>query len=265
MVKDDLGNRMKGNYENRSKTFLTRRMPVIIRLDGKAFHTFTRGLKKPFDEILVRTMQETAKYLCENTQGCKIAYTQSDEITLLLTDYEKLTTDAWFDYNVQKMCSISASMATLAFNRMFSGLVEEFAYNNGVNFYKDSEEYNLLDAYRGKINKAMFDSRVFNIPKEEVCNCFVWRQQDATRNAIEAVAQSQFSHKELHKKNCNMLQNMLFTQKGINFNDLPTHLKRGTCIVKKLEPVDGTERSKWVVDYEIPIFSKERDYIEQYV
>ena len=118
MNKDSLGNRMKG-YENISRSYLIRRIPVIIRLDGKAFHTFTRGLKKPFDEILMNTMWETAKYLCENIQGCKIAYTQSDEISLLLTDYENIDTSAWFDNNVQKMVSISASMATLAFNKCF--------------------------------------------------------------------------------------------------------------------------------------------------
>ena len=115
--KDSLGDRMKENYENRAKTYLVRRMPVIIRLDGKAFHTFTRGLKRPYDEIFHNTMNQTMKYLCENIQGCKLGYTQSDEITLLLTDYDTLTTDAWFDNNVQKICSVSASMATMAFNK----------------------------------------------------------------------------------------------------------------------------------------------------
>ena len=114
MKKDGLGDRMKSNYENRSKTSLLRRTPVIIRLDGKAFHTFTRGLQKPYDTILMKAIQETMLYLCENIQGCKIGYTQSDEITLLITDYDTLTTDAWFDYEVQKLCSVSASMATLA-------------------------------------------------------------------------------------------------------------------------------------------------------
>lgn len=113
MTRDDLGDRMKDYYESRSKTRLTRRMPVIIRLDGKAFHTFTKGFKKPFDMIMVKAMQETMKYLCENIQGCVLGYTQSDEITLVLVDYNKLDTGAWFDYDVQKLCSVSASMATL--------------------------------------------------------------------------------------------------------------------------------------------------------
>lgn len=265
MIKDDLGNRMKENYENRSKTFLTRRMPVIIRLDGKAFHTFTRGLKKPFDDILVRAMQETAKYLCENIQGCRVAYTQSDEITLLLTDYNKLTTDAWFDYNIQKMCSISSSMATLAFNKIFDLLVREYVYNNGVNFDKDSKEMNLVNTYKDKLFKALFDSRAFNIPKEEVCNCFIWRQQDATRNAIEMVGHANFSSNQLHKVNCNQIQEMLFSAKGINFNELPTHLKRGSCVVKVEDRIGEVTRKKWIIDLDIPIFSKNRDYIERWI
>ena len=119
MIRDALGDRMKHNYEEVSKTRLVRRMPAIIRLDGKAFHTFTRGLDKPFDNIFVKSMQDTMKYLCENIQGCVLGYTQSDEITLVLIDYQTLQTDAWYDYEVQKMTSVSASMATLAFNRYF--------------------------------------------------------------------------------------------------------------------------------------------------
>ena len=119
-VNDDLGKRMKEYYEGIPKTKLMRRTPVALRLDGKAFHTFTKGFKKPFDDVLIKTMQETAKFLCENIQGTVMAYTQSDEITLILVDYKKLDTSAWFDYKVQKMCSIAASMATMAFNKIFT-------------------------------------------------------------------------------------------------------------------------------------------------
>ena len=112
---DELSIRMKTFYEQIPKIKLIRRMPVIIRLDGKAFHTFTKGFKKRFDEILIKTIQETTKYLCENIQGCVLGYTQSDEISLLLVDYKKLNSDAWFDYEVQKMCSIAASMGTLCY------------------------------------------------------------------------------------------------------------------------------------------------------
>ena len=117
--KDSLGNRMK-RYENVSRLYLTRRVPVIIRVDGKAFHTYTKGMKKPFDRILMTVMQQTMQYLCENIQGCVFGYTQSDEITLVLTDYKTASTDAWFGNGVQKMCSVAASMATMAFNRFFA-------------------------------------------------------------------------------------------------------------------------------------------------
>ena len=273
--KDSLGDRMKENYENRSKTYLVRRMPVIIRLDGKAFHTFTKGLMKPYDEIFHNTMNATMKYLCENIQGCKLGYTQSDEITLLLTDYDTLTTDAWFDNNVQKICSVSASMATMAFNKFFCDEVNKtYTYftctEYGCEYVKDVDLFDkLFDNYFSKIGSAMFDSRCFNVPKDEVTNCFIWRQQDATRNAIQMLGQCNFSHKELHGKSCNDIQDMLMLEKGINFNDMSTEFKRGVCCIKKttqderIDIKDGCYPiQKWVIDKEIPIFTQDRDYIE---
>ncbi len=222
-MNDDLGKRMKEYYEQIPKTRLVRRMPVIIRIDGKAFHTFTRGFKRPFDELLIETMQETTKYLCENIQGCVLGYTQSDEITLVLVDYKKITSSSWFDYEVQKMCSVAASMATMAFNRLFRGKVHEYVYNNGENYYRDSDEYKLLEVYKRQLDKAMFDARCFNIPKEEVTNCIYWRQLDCSRNSIQMVGQANFSHKELQNKSCNDIQDMLLIQKGINWNNCPTY------------------------------------------
>lgn len=126
MDKSDLGNRMKNSYEKRTKNFLPRRTYTIIRLDGKAFHTYTKGLKRPFDMGFINDMNETAKYLCENIQGCKFAYVQSDEISLLLTDFDKITTDAWYDGNIQKIVSVSASLATAFFNKLrIKRLLEE--------------------------------------------------------------------------------------------------------------------------------------------
>ena len=269
--KDSLGDRMKEYYENRAKTYLTRRMPVIIRLDGKAFHSFTKGLKKPYDEIFHNTMNNTMKYLCENIQGCKLGYTQSDEITLLLTDYDTLTTDAWFGYGVQKMCSVAASMATMAFNKFLAYEYEEL--NRFVSEWEHSredEEY-MYTVYDKMVKGAMFDARCFNIPEDEVTNCFVWRQQDATRNAIQMLGQCNFSHKELHGKSCNDIQDMLMLQNGINFNDMPTEFKRGVCCVKNrvvCEPygnrmlVNNVGEGQWVLDKNIPIFTQDRDYIE---
>lgn len=253
-MKDNLGTRMKNFYESRSQTFLSRRTPVIIRIDGKAFHTFTKGMERPFDDILIQTMQQTAKVLCEQIQGCKLAYVQSDEISLLLTDWENLDTDAWFDYSIQKMTSVSASIATAAFNSWFPQFDSE-----NLHFHK--------------YGKALFDARVFSVPKEEVCNYFLWRQQDATRNSIQMVAQANFSHKELQGKNTNELQEILFTERGINFsNDLATHYKRGSCVIKKTytisrdvpdSPEDVYIRNTWEIDKEIPIFSQDRNYIER--
>ncbi len=281
MVRDDLGNRMKEFYENRSKTYLTRRVPVIIRLDGKAFHTFTKCFKRPYDEILHKTMNATMKYLCENIQGCKVGYTQSDEITLLLTDYDNLQTDAWFGYNVQKVCSIAASMATLAFNQnLFANLNVyelEWAHSltpQSVELQEEHRKY--VDSIRQAISKgALFDARCFSIPKEEVTNCFIWRQQDATRNAIQMLGQCNFSHKELDKKSCDEIQDMLWVEKGINFNNYSPEFKRGVCCYKtqkehitidiQTKEKKSCLRSFWELDFDIPIFTQDRDYIERYV
>lgn len=269
---DPLGDRMKENYENRSKTYLVRRMPVIIRLDGRAFHTFTKNFKKPYDEIFHNAMNATMKYLCENIQGCKLGYTQSDEITLLLTDYDTLTTDAWFGNSVQKICSVSASMATMAFNKYLREFSRDTLRKINNVFTCTNEEADYAEALERAIEKgAMFDSRCFNIPEDEVTNCFVWRQQDATRNAIQMLGQCYFSHKELNKKSQNDIQDMLMTQKGINFNDMPIEFKRGVCCVKNrhiCEPygnrmlVSGAKEGEWVIDKKIPIFTQDRDYVE---
>lgn len=277
MDKTSLGDRMKNNYENVNRFYLTRRMPVIIRMDMKAGHTFTRGMKKPFDDIFVKTMQETMKYLCENIQGCVLGYTQSDEISLVLTDYAELTTDAWFGNNLQKMCSVSASMATLAFNKAFNDNIVRYIdshFDTDCDVTKDLAEYTKI-LINARNKGAMFDSRVFTIPKEEVCNYILWRQQDATRNSIQSVGQANFSDKELHKKSTKDIQDMLMTQKGINWNDYATTLKRGSCCIKaddSLTEYDEagnicgyTQRSKWVIDNEIPIFTQDRNYIERLI
>jgi len=282
-VHDDLGIRMKTFYEEIPKSKLMRRTPVAIRVDGRSFHTFTRGFNVPFDDVLIKTMQETMKYLCENIQGCVLGYTQSDEITLILVDYKKLTSAAFFDYEVQKICSITASMATMAFNKAFKKNTDIYSESKAVTgylgqYYGDYENASeQLDIYRKAFDKgAMFDARCFNIPKEEVANLIYWRQLDATRNSIQMVGQANFSHNELQNKSCNDVQNMLLTQKNINWNDLPTYQKRGSCCVKKeIEnksigyngEVRAIEyRTEWVIDTEIPIFKGEgREYIDKLI
>lgn len=280
-IKDSLGDRMKG-YENISRNYLTRRIPAIIRIDGKAFHTFTRGMKKPFDRILMSTMQDVMKYLCENIQGCVFGYTQSDEITLVLTDYEKITTDAWFGYNIQKMSSIAASMASVAFNKFFYKAIDDYANTDEALSYLISEDEEkkkeikcYLSTLHGALSKgAVFDARAFSIPKDEVCNCLIWRQQDATRNSIEAVGQAYFSHSVLNKKSCNMIQEMLWSQKNINWNDFPTDCKRGTCCYRQpsteyIETKTGefieVSRNRWTIDKDIPIFTQNRAFIEKWI
>lgn len=259
--KDSLGDRMK-TYEAVPKNYLTRRTPVIIRLDGCHAHSFTRGLRKPFDDVFIPSMQETMKYLCENIQGCVLGYTQSDEITLVLCDYKKLDTAAWFDNQVQKIVSVSASMATFAFNKWFefyvNGIVS--ADISDIDDELTDEERADFDKYKSVLIKRAdqgltFDSRCFSVPKEEVCNCLIWRQQDATRNSIEGLAQSLFSHKELHGVNCKGLQDKMFTEKDVNWNDLPTQLKRGSCCIKD-------QNGKWFIDTEIPVFTQDRNYVE---
>lgn len=272
-VKDELGKRIKEYYEGIPKTKLMRRTPVAIRIDGKAFHTFTRGFQKPFDEVLIKSMQETMKYLCENIQGCVLGYTQSDEITLILVDYKNLNTAAWFDYEVQKMCSISASMATMAFNKFFTKNVSEYKIEWDSSLVPQDialqlEMQHYYDTLLSAVQKgAMFDARVFNIPKEEVTNLIYWRQLDAIRNSIQMVGQENFSHKELQNKSCKMIQDTLVTEKDINWNDFPTHQKRGTCCIKEEYYIDSTLiRTRWIIDEEIPVFKGEdRDYIEKLI
>lgn len=288
--KTTIATRMKENYENRSKQFLTRRTPTIIRLDGKAFHTYTKGLDKPFDEGLMEDMQLTTAFLCKEIQGVKCGYTQSDEISLLLVDYDKLTSNAWFDYNVQKMVSVAASLATAKFNEL--------------RYTRSALKGDPIKSYHFKhIILAYFDARVFQISdKEEVVNYFLWRQQDAEKNSVAMLAQSLYSHGELHKKHGGDMQEMCF-QKGHNWNDLSSQKKRGSFVVKQtyvnnvntekrnkfgnklvcyfsdtekyaifdedikewVDKENSTIRTKWEMLEETPYFGRNRESIKKYL
>ena len=229
---------------------------------GVIFIILQKKFQRPFDEIFIKSMQETTKYLCENIQGVVLGYIQSDEISLVLIDYKKLNSQAWFDNRQDKMESVSASMTTMAFNKFFAKNVKDFRYNNGDNFDKSTKEglekYNLSQTYLKAIEKgAMFDARVFNIPKEDVTNNIYWRQLDCARNSVQMMGQANFSHKELYEKKCNDIKNMLKEQKGINWDELATYQKVGTCVVKDTN-------NKWIIDKNIPIFKGEgREYIER--
>ena len=231
--KDSIGDRMKEFYENRTRILLPRRTYTIIRIDGKAFHTYTKGLERPFDSKLVNDMDETACYLCKNIQGAKFAFVQSDEISILLTDFEGITTDAWFDGNIQKIVSVSASLATAKFNELRPGKI------------------------------ALFDSRVFTIPSfVEVENYFIWRQQDTVRNSISAVAQSMFSHKELENKSTNEMQEMCF-QKGVNWDAFPGKLKRGRLIFKETYYKGDVARTRWI-STDSPTFTSQHEILNTF-
>jgi tRNA(His) 5'-end guanylyltransferase len=270
---DALGDRMKGFYEDRYRIYLTRRMPVIIRVDGNAFHTFTRGLDKPFDADFMKIMQQTCLSLCQNIQGCVGGYVQSDEISLLLVDYQTITSDAWFDYNLQKITSLAAARATMTFNGLVSSFVTSLQNTAEMaEICNDEAVQNCWRKYllwESKQNRAMFDARAFNVPKEEVCNYFIWRQKDATRNSIQSAGQAYFSHKELDRKSQSDIQEMLF-QKGINWNDYTTPEKRGTFVrrfTETTETEDGviTVRYPWYIDDDMPILTEDRDYIDELV
>lgn len=252
-MKDTLGDRMKMNYEDRTRISLPRRSYTIIRIDGKAFHTYTRGMQKPFDDGLIEDMDLTAAYLCKNIMGSKFAFVQSDEISILVTDFEDINTQSWFDNNLQKMCSVSASMATSKFN--------ELKMQRLINF--DT----LFDFKTNKIKLAEFDSRVFQIPqKTEVENYFIWRQQDTTRNSVSSVAQSLYSQKELSGKNTDEQQELIF-KKGINWNDYAPKYKRGRMIVKETYEKNSEDnkgkaamRTRWS-SIDVPIFTKDKKFL----
>jgi tRNA(His) guanylyltransferase len=237
-VNDGIGIRMKGQYEDRTRYFLPRRSYTVLRVDGKAFHSYTRRRSKPFDMSLEESMDLAAITLCSEAQGVRFAYGQSDEYSFLLADFDTIHTQAWFDGNLQKICSVSASVFTASFNEM------------------DRSHSSLAQG-----GAAFFDCRVFNIPDPvEVENYFVWRQQDATRNSILSLGQAHHSPKQMHGKNTTEIQDMLHG-KGVNWNDLPTRHKRGRCIVKVTEDRGQGDRSRWAADLEIPIFTQERDYL----
>lgn len=236
MSRDSLGDRMKEQYEDRTRILLPRRTYTIIRLDGKAFHTYTRGMNKPFDLDFMDVMDQTALKLCKEIQGCKFAYVQSDEISLLLTDFDSIKCDAWFNGNIQKIASVSASIATVAFN-------------NGMYLNE-----NVL-ANMSKV--AYFDSRVFTIPDAiEVENYFIWRQKDAVRNSIQMVAQSLYSQGELNGKNLDEQQELIW-QKGKNWNDYSPREKRGGFVDK--------EYGEWCMATDTIDFLKNREEFKELI
>lgn len=256
-VNDELGKRMK-RYEAIPQISLMRRTPVAIRIDGKAFHTFTKHLKKPWDYIFQGAMQETMKYLCQNIQNCVFGYQQSDEITLILVDYDTLNTDAWFGYEVQKLCSIAASMATMKFNQKFTELAVMWYEDFREEWHHDPKDEAYAAALEICVNRgAMFDARCFNIPKEEVTNLVYWRQIDAIRNSIQSNGQAKFTHSELMNKNTSQVKDML-KQIGYDWDTIPICAQRGVACIK--------EENGWKLDFTMPILKDEgRAYVDNLI
>ena len=264
---DALSIRMKG-YESTFKYKLLRRGYTMIRIDGKAFRTYTKGLERPFDQGLIDDMDSTAAFLCEEIQGAVCAFVQSDEISIFISDFAKRETSAWYDNSLQKMVSVSASLATAKFNQLrmvrksseerdhsLSSMAET-AWDNDILTTNDVKTFRL----------AMFDSRVFQLPtKGEVLNYFIWRQQDTVKNSISSVAQSMFSTKELHGKNGKQKQEMMFQKDGTNWNDFDPKLKRGRIIVKETyEKQPDVFRTRWV-SIAPPTFTKDLMFLNELV
>lgn len=235
--------RMKEQYEDRFRLMLPRRSYTIIRVDGRAFHTWTRGMDRPYSKELMLSMDATALELCESMAGAQMAYVQSDEISVLLTDFAKIDTHAWFDNNLQKLCSISASIATAKFNSLWMGLGKPLAH---------------------------FDSRVFQIPDlVEVANYFVARQKDATRNSVSMLAQHYCSHNELHRVSVEKMHDKIH-EHGDNWANHPVRFKHGSAVVKEMcEPymkqtkvgeIEIPAHPEWKV-VEPPVFTVNRQWL----
>ena len=231
---ETLGSRMK-QYEECYNVRIPRRFPMIVRLDGRAFHSWTRRVNcvKPFDEALMDLMAKTSKFLCENIEDCMFAYTQSDEISLLIRDDKSSVSTPWFDKRLQKVASLSASMATYFFNA-------ENPFDRKL--------------------PAFFDSRAFILPADEVRAYFIWRQNDASKNSLSMLAQSLYSHTELVGKKREELMD-LCVNNGMNWNALSIPKKRGCGVYRKPVVVNGkmgaVTRMKFFIDLQIPIFSSD--------
>jgi len=209
----------------------------MLRIDGKAFHSYTKKAKRPFDELLMELMNRTAVKLCESIQGAQFAYVQSDEISILLTDFETPTTEAWFDGNLQKVVSVSAAIATQAFN-------------HAVVHYAWEEFPERRDDFK---DTALFDSRVWTMADPiEVENALIWRMQDCEKNSLQMAARSFYSSKALHGKKGPQLHDLL-KKKDVNWNNYPAGFKRGRFVTKD-------EENGWIV-VEPPVFTRDRSFL----
>lgn len=236
--KDNLGDRMK-DYENVWRQKLYTNSYTIIRLDGKAFHSYTRGFNKPYDLALMGAMDETTRYLCQNIQGAKFAYVQSDEISIFITDVGgNDNSQIWYDGEMEKILTVSASMASAMFNSLMRNHSDKLA------------------AFDSRVALCVDDER-----PQEVSNNFIWRQQDAMRNAISMLAQDEFSHKELHGVNTAGMKKMLKEVRGINLEDVDGGFMLGRFLEKEIwEKEPNVFRSRWIVETP-PVFTDDQNFL----
>lgn len=240
----NLSDRMK-KYEEASRTALPPRMPLIIRVDGKAFSKLTAHLpNKPFNRDFIHVMENVAIAMCTNIQGAELAYSQSDEVSVLVHNYTTFETQPWFDNQVQKIVSVAASIAAATFTARSYRM-----------WQKSPEDIECTD-----IVPVFFDARAFVLPESEVTNYMHWRQQDAVRNSVQMLTRSLFSHKECHGKNVVQMKEMCIAA-GHPWEDLTPTIRKGRCVKKNYCPHLGV-RMGWKVDTDIPMFSENREYIE---
>jgi tRNA(His) 5'-end guanylyltransferase len=254
MINDNFGDRMKA-YEAVTDVRLTGLTPVILRVDGKSFHTLTAKINKPFDGLFMQVMNHTALELCRQIPNCRFGYVQSDEISLVLLE-PSVCSEQWFNGRLQKMTSIAASIASTEF-RM--NLLET------LNVTKDNPED--WAPYTPLVKNALFDCRAFNIPEMDVCNYFIWRQKDCRRNAILSMAQHHIGKKNVCGIDVSGLTARLHSM-GFSESDIPS-LNGRSCIKakKELKRTDGSvfTRAKWDIVENVPVFSSNRIFVEKHL
>lgn len=252
---DAMGDRMKAYERRETERRAMRGVPLVVRVDGRSFSRFTRGLARPYDQDMADLMVEVARYLVEQTQA-KVALTQSDEISLILEPFDHVgigevrralaqvaslldagdaaagkakslelldrtargaslvrdDTDFLFGGRFQKLCSVIAGLATARFVK------------DAVRLWPD----------RCARQLPVFDARVFEVPnRDEAVAALVWRELDATKNAVSMAARAHFPHSRLHGKSSSQMQEMLFQEHGVNFNDYPARFKRGVYLQRR--------------------------------
>jgi tRNA(His) 5'-end guanylyltransferase len=263
-------------YENAFSNKFPIKHPLILRLDGVHFHTNVKrwNCKKPFDPELIDAMQFTAKVLCESISGAKIAYVQSDEITILIRDDMDFGTMPWYDKKINKIMSVVAAKASNAFNYCYHQMRGDAWENEDGEMVYEGKTITLPDM-------AEFDCRGYILPENEINNAFLWRQNDCISNSVQMLGRAHFSHKELQRKSNDDIKSMLIKNRDTDWDELATECQRGACIIRKQFPKKIPSRDDkglimhglfdtimvpaWTIDTEIPIFTEDTEYINQFM